>query len=103
MRLAGPGHDHRRHPKCVRGEAPRRRRGGPIPSAVRNGEQPSRAALYSSATRAKIGEATKARWADPAEREQMIAQLRASSADPVVRQKRVSATKERWADPSMRE
>jgi hypothetical protein len=50
-----------------------------------------------------MSEATKARWADPAAREKMIAEMRASLADPVLRQKMASASKERWADPSMRE
>jgi hypothetical protein len=59
--------------------------------------------LFSSASRAKIGEATKARWADPAAREKMIAKMRASNADPVVRRKRATAIRKRWADPAMRE
>jgi hypothetical protein len=36
-------------------------------------------------------------------REEIIAKMRASHADPVVRQKSTTATRERWADPAMRE
>ena len=50
-----------------------------------------------------MSEAARARWADPAVREETIANMRASWADPVLRQKKASATKERWADPQMRE
>jgi hypothetical protein len=62
-----------------------------------------RAALSSPARRAKLSEATKARWADPVEREKMIADIRAGLADPAVRQKRAAGAKERWADPAIRE
>lgn len=50
-----------------------------------------------------MSEATKARCVDPPGRKKMIAQMRASRADPVYRQKTGSATKARWVDPSMRE
>jgi hypothetical protein len=62
-----------------------------------------RAALRSPASRAKVSEAAKARWADPVYREKTIAEIRASRSDPVVRQKIGSATKKRWADPALRE
>jgi hypothetical protein len=56
-----------------------------------------RGELYGPASRAQLGEAMKARWADPEMREKMLAQLRATNADPVVRQKKASAIRERWA------
>jgi hypothetical protein len=62
-----------------------------------------RAALYNPANLAKLSDASKARWADPPMREEIIAKMRASHADPVVRQKSTTATRERWADPAMRE
>ena len=62
-----------------------------------------RTALSSPARRAKLSEATKARWADPVTREKIIADIRAGLSDPVVRQKRAVMSKERWADPAIRE
>jgi hypothetical protein len=50
-----------------------------------------------------MGTASRARWADPAIRETMLAKLRAINSDPVVRQKKATATRERWADSTARE
>jgi hypothetical protein len=47
-------------------------------------------------------EVSLALWANPTTRETMIARMRASNADPTVRQKKGSLSKERWADPMMR-
>jgi hypothetical protein len=61
-----------------------------------------RAALYNPASLAKLSDASKARWADPAMHENIVAKLRAAHADPAVRQKKVSVTRARWA-AAMRE
>ena len=62
-----------------------------------------RTALRSPASRAKVSDAAKARWADSEYRERRIAEIRASRSDPAMRQRTGSASKQRWADPAMRE